>query len=115
MRRVCFQLQVQPAVLDEYIARHSPVSPAMLREIAASGRRNYSIFVRPDGLLIGYFEVDDLDASAAYLAASPIAADWEAQMAPYFDGIGGRPDQSFQTLTEVFNLDDQLAAAPAAD
>jgi L-rhamnose mutarotase len=109
MTRVCFQLQVEPSVLDAYIDRHSPVSPEMLREIAASGRTNYSIFVRPDGLLIGYFEVDDLESSAAYLAASRVAADWEAQMAPFF-GLDARPDQSFTSLTEVFNLDDQLAA-----
>ena len=42
MTRVCFQLQVDPDRLDEYRRRHAAVWPEMLRELAASGRRNYS-------------------------------------------------------------------------
>jgi L-rhamnose mutarotase len=115
MTRVCFQLQVRPDRLDEYRARHAAVWPSMLREIEASGRRNYSLFLRPDGLLTGYFETDDQAASDAYLAASPTAAEWELEMAPFFDGLDGRPDQGFQALDEIFNLDDQLAATDRAD
>lgn len=108
MTRVCFQLQVRPSMLAEYQRRHSPVSPEMLREIAASGRTNYSLFVRPDGLLIGYYETEDVAASDAYLAKSDIAAAWEAEMAPFFDSLDGRADQAAQLLPEIFNLDDQL-------
>ncbi|MCU1509072.1 MAG: L-rhamnose mutarotase [Glaciihabitans sp.] len=111
MQRVCIQLQVRPERLDEYRARHAAVWPEMLREIAASGRRNYSLFLRDDGLLTGYFETDDLEASAAYLATSEVAARWEAQMAEFFGLDDGRPDQNFVQLPEVFNLEDQLAAA----
>ena len=114
MMRVCFQLQVRHDRLDEYRTRHAAVRPSMLREIAASGRRNYSLFLRPDGLLVGYFETDDLAASDAYLAASPTAAEWEAEMAPFFAGLDGRPDQGFLALPEIFNLDDQLVAADSA-
>ena len=48
--RVCFQLQVKPEMLADYVARHSPVRADMLAEIAASGRRNYSLFLAEDGL-----------------------------------------------------------------
>lgn len=109
--RVCFSLQVQPDLLDEYIARHTPVWPEMLAEIAASGRRNYSLFLAEGGRLIGYYEVDDDDAAQAYLAASPVAARWEAEMARFFVGLEGRPDQAAAPLTEIFNLHDQLAAS----
>lgn len=109
--RICFQLRVRPERLDEYRARHAAVWPRMLREIEASGRRNYSIFLRDDGLLIGYFETDDAAASDAYLASSPVAAEWEAEMAPFFASLDGRPDQGFTQLTEIFNLADQLASA----
>ena len=68
--RVCFQLQVDPALLDEYIERHTPVWPEMLAEIAAAGRRNYSLFLGEGGRLIGYYETDDDAAAQAYLAAS---------------------------------------------
>lgn len=109
--RVCFSLQVQPDLLDEYVARHTPVWPEMLAEIAASGRRNYSLFLGEGGRLIGYYEVDDDDAAQAYLAASPVAARWEAEMARFFVGLEGRPDQAATPLTEIFNLHDQLAAS----
>jgi L-rhamnose mutarotase len=109
MTRVAFQLQVRPELLDEYLARHSPVWPEMLAEIAAAGRRNYSLFLADGGRLTGYYEVDDDAAAQAYLAASAVAARWEAEMSRFFVGLDGRPDQAATALTEVFNLEDQLA------
>lgn len=123
--RVCFQLQVDPARLDEYRERHAAVWPEMLRAIADSGRRNYSLFLRPDGLLIGYYETDDDDASQRALELDARTAAWESEMAPFFVSLdGSRPDQGAPRLDEVFNLEAQLAAlapeptdqaAPAAD
>ncbi|KQP68549.1 MULTISPECIES: L-rhamnose mutarotase [Microbacterium] len=113
-KRVCFQLTVRPDLLDEYIARHTPVWPEMLAEIAASGRRNYSLFLGEGGRLIGYYETDDDEAAQAYLAGSEVAARWEAEMGRFFVGLEGRPDQAATPLTEVFNLHDQLTAAQAA-
>ena len=112
--RVCFTLHVRSDRLDEYRARHAAVWPEMLGEIEASGRRNYSIFLAEDGTLIGYFETDDLQASEDYLAASEIAARWEADMAPFFADLDGRPDQGFTRIPEIFNLSDQLASASTA-
>jgi L-rhamnose mutarotase len=103
--RVGFQLQIDPTRIDEYVERHTRVWPRMLAEITASGRRNYTIFLRPDGTLFGYFEVDDLAASTAYLAASETAAEWEAESAGFFTQLDGRPDQAFVELREVFHLD----------
>jgi len=111
--RVCFQLTVRPELLDEYIDRHTPVWPEMLAEIAASGRRNYSLFLGDGGRLIGYYETDDDEAAQAYLAASEVAARWEAEMGRFFVGLEGRPDQAATPLTEIFNLHDQLTAAQA--
>lgn len=110
MTRVAFHLQVRPELLDEYLARHSPVRAEMLAEIAAAGRRNYSLFLGDAGRLIGYYETDDDAAAQAYLAASPIAARWEDEMGRFFLDLDGRPDQAATTLTEVFHLEDQLAA-----
>ncbi|WP_430647928.1 L-rhamnose mutarotase [Agromyces sp. GXS1127] len=110
-QRVCFQLQVDPARLDEYRERHAAVWPDMLRAIEASGRRNYSLFLREDGLLIGYYEVEDDDAAQAALANDPRTAPWEAEMAEFFVALdGARPDQGAPRLPEVFHLEDQLAA-----
>lgn len=111
MTRVAFQLQVRPELLDEYLERHSPVRPEMLAEIAAAGRRNYSLFLGPQGVLFGCYETDDDAAAQAYLAQSEIAARWEAEMARFFIGLDGRPDQAATPLTEVFHLETQLTAA----
>ncbi len=113
-KRVCFQLVVRPELLDEYIERHTPVWPDMLAEIAAAGRRNYSLFLGDGGRLIGYYETDDDEAAQAYLANSEVAARWEAEMGRFFVGLDGRPDQAATPLAEIFNLHDQLTAAQAA-
>lgn len=113
--RVCFQLQVHPELLDEYLARHSPIWPEMLAEISAAGRRNYSLFVGDGGTLIGYYETDDDAAAQVYLAQSEVATRWEAEMSRFFVGVDGRPDQAATPLTEVFNLAEQLSAAASDD
>ena len=108
MKRICFQLQVKPERLAEYRDRHAAVWPSMLLAIADSGRRNYSLFLRDDGMLIGYYETDDDAASQRALDADPRTAPWEAEMADFFVAIDGRPDQAAPRLTEIFNLADQL-------
>lgn len=115
MTRVCFQLRVDPDRLDEYRRRHAAVWPEMLRELEASGRHNYSLFLRPDGLLIGYYETDSVADSDAHLAVSRVAASWEEHMADLFVGRSGRADWTATVLEEVFHLADQLAEANQAD
>lgn len=110
LTRVAFQLQIRPEMIEEYVARHTPVRAEMLAEIAASGRRNYTLFLADEGRLIGYYETDDEEASRAYLASSEVAARWETEMAPFFVGLTGRVDQVVEPLVEVFHLADQLAA-----
>jgi L-rhamnose mutarotase len=113
MARYCFLLQVRPELLDEYRQRHAAVWPDMLEALASSGWRNYSIFARPDGLLVGYVEADDLAAAQRAMAATEVNARWQADMSTYFTGPDGRgparPDESFLLLEEIFNLDEQLA------
>ncbi|WP_173922675.1 L-rhamnose mutarotase [Agromyces sp. Marseille-P2726] len=109
MERVCFQLQVKPERLDEYRARHEAVWPSMLAAIEASGRSNYSLFLREDGLLIGYYETDDDQASQRALEKDARTTAWEREMAGFFVALDGRADQDALRLTEVFHLEDQLA------
>ena len=112
MQRVCFQLQVRPDRLEEYQARHAAVWPEMLRALADNGWHNYSLFLRPDGLLIGYFETPSLQAAQAGMAATEVNARWQAEMAGFFEDLGeARPDTGFVQLEEIFHLEDQLAAA----
>ena len=111
MDRVCFQLQVRPDRIEEYKERHRAVWPDMLRALRDTGWHNYSLFLRPDGLLIGYVETPSLEAAQAGMAATEVNARWQAEMAEFFVDLGNaRPDTGFLQLEEVFHLEDQLAA-----
>jgi L-rhamnose mutarotase len=111
MMRVCFELRVRPELIEEYVEVHRAVWPRMLRAIERSGRRNYSLFLREDGLLIGYYETDDDAESARRLREDPDTAEWEAAAVRYFEALPGtRPDQGAPVLREVFHLEDQLVA-----
>jgi len=112
MPRYCFTLQVRPDLIEEYVERHRAVWPEMLAALAETGWRDYSLFLRADGLLVGVVESDDLAAAQAAMARTDVNARWQAEMAPYFtwpDNSDGRaPDEGFVPLREVFNLEDQL-------
>ncbi len=106
--RVCFQLQVRPERLTEYRQRHAAVWPEMLQALAATGWHNYSLFLRDDGLLIGYFETDDLAASLQGMAETEVNGRWQAEMAPMFTDLDTTPDEGFLRLDEIFHLQSQL-------
>jgi L-rhamnose mutarotase len=79
MQRVAFLMRIRPGTEEEYHRRHAEVWPSMLAELKAAGCRNYSIF-RTGLQLFAYLEVVDLDHYRAYLAHSPVAAQWETFM-----------------------------------
>jgi L-rhamnose mutarotase len=109
MRRVCFTLQVRPEHLDEYRRRHAAVWPEMLVALRDAGWHDYSLFLREDGLLVGYFLTEDLEAAQAAMAATDVNRRWQAEMAPFFAGDANGL-RGIQVLEEVFNLDAQLGA-----
>lgn len=100
--RACFLLQVRPDRLDEYRERHGAVWPEMLAALRESGWRNYSLFLRDDGMLVGYVECDDFEAARQAMNTQEVNARWQAEMTPFF---GDRPDLSLERLEEVFHLD----------
>ena len=110
LRRVCFQLQVKPGHIESYRVAHTAVWRDMLEALHATGWRNYSIFLRDDGLVIGYFETADLQANLEGMAKTEVNARWQAAMAEHFVALDVPADQAFLYLDEVFNLEDQLAA-----
>lgn len=109
MNRYCFVLQVKRDRVSEYRERHALVWPEMLGALHDTGWTNYSLFLRPDGLLVGYVEAEDLDASVHAMSRLAVNTRWQAEMAEFFESIEDRrPDEGFQLLDEVFNLDAQL-------
>ena len=99
-------LRVRPDRVPEYRARHAAVWPAMLEALRAAGWRNYSIFLRDDGTLVGYLECDDFAASQAAMRATDVNARWQAEMAPFFElDRAATPDAAMTPLPEIFHLD----------
>ena len=102
--RVCFQLRINLAKAEEYKMRHTVVWPEMLAALAESGWNNYSLFLAPDGMLIGYLECEDFSRCLELMAATEVNTRWQASMAEFFVGLEGAPDEGMRPLEEVFHL-----------
>ena len=107
MKRIGFLLKVRPDRLEEYAKEHEHVWEEMLAALRKHGWHNYSIFMRDDGTLFGYFETPDtFQAALDGMAKEEINAKWQAHMAPYFENLGGKhADEGMLELREVFHLD----------
>jgi L-rhamnose mutarotase len=75
----------------------------MLAALREAGWSNYSLFLSPDGLLVGYLETDDFEAAQAAMERTDVNARWQAEMAEFFEQ--GRPDHAMERLEEIFHLE----------
>ena len=106
MERICFLLKVKPDRLEEYKRRHQAVWTEMLDALRETGWRNYSLFLREDGLLVGYLETPDFQQALAGMAAREVNLRWQRKMAPFFESLEGRrADEGMTRLPMVFHLD----------
>ena len=92
--------------MGEYRERHAAVWPEMREALSATGWRNYSLFLSPSGMVIGYLECDDFEAARRAMEATDVNARWQAEMAEYFQDLEDRrPDEGLLQLDEIFHLD----------
>ena len=112
VERMCFQLQVKPERIEDYRRIHAAVWPEMLTALHASGWRNYSLFLRPDGLVIGYFEADDADVAQALMSAQTVNTRWQSVTSELF--VDGESSSALVSLPEVFHLVDERGGAGSA-
>ena len=107
MKRVGFILKVRQDKLEEYKRHHRAVWPEMLGALRRTGWHNYSLFMRDDGLLFGYFETpESFQVALAGMSQEEINKKWQDFMAPYFENLSGtHADESMVELEEVFHLD----------
>lgn len=104
MKRACFLLQLKEDLIEEYREAHD-VWPEMLAAISEAGFRNYSLFIRPDGLIVGYFEADDPQAALETLGQTEVNARWQENMARFFSaGSGDLQEGGPEWLEEYFHL-----------
>jgi L-rhamnose mutarotase len=107
MNRVGFILKVKADKLEEYKQHHKAVWPEMQAALTRTGWHNYSLFMRDDGLLFGYFETPESFQSALDgMSKEDVNARWQEFMAPYFEDLSGKhADEGMLQLEEVFHLD----------
>jgi L-rhamnose mutarotase len=101
-QRSAFVLRVRPDKIDEYVGAHRTVWPEMLEALRSAGIRNYSIF-RAGNEVFGYFEADDLAATARYLDGAEVSRRWQDHMAGLLEERV--PDAGPPPLEEIFRLD----------
>ena len=78
----------------------------MMDALRETGWTNYSLFLAPDGLLVGYLETEDFDAALRGMASKEINARWQASMSEFFEGGDtAAADEQMSPLEEVFHLD----------
>lgn len=105
MPRICFVLQVKPELLMEYKVRHRAVWPEMLQALQETGWNNYSLFLREDGLLVGYLETEDFEQARAGMASREVNERRQREMSKFFMRPQGLlPDQAMAPLEEVFHI-----------
>ncbi|MGB6200092.1 MAG: L-rhamnose mutarotase [Candidatus Acidiferrales bacterium] len=105
LKRVCFLLKVKPDRLEEYKRRHADVWPEMREALHKAGWYNYSLFLREDGLLVGYVETPDFSRAIEQMAVTDVNHRWQTEMADFFESASGRrADEQLSSLAEVFHL-----------
>jgi L-rhamnose mutarotase len=106
LQRICFVLYVKRDRLEEYKRRHRDVWPEMLNALRETGWSNYSLFLRDDGMLVGYLETESFERARAGMAGREVNEHWQREMADFFVQTAGLlPDRAMQPLEEVFHLD----------
>lgn len=113
MARYCLVSRVRPDRLEEYRRLHEQVWPELLEALVDAGWRNYSLFLRADGTLIGYVEAEDLTLAQQRVAQTDVNRRWQAVASELF--VTDRPpDQAWELVPEVFHLESQLQSHRAS-
>jgi L-rhamnose mutarotase len=77
----------------------------MREALAGTGWHNYSLFLREDGMLIGYLETPDFEKARAGMDVLEVNERWQKEMKPFFAAPKGRPDENMVPLEEIFHLE----------
>ena len=106
---ICFKVKSEK--IAEYKERHDAVWEELLEALRRHGWRNYSLFMRGDGLVFGYFEpVESYEASVAGVEAEEIDKKWKEWNKSHFEPTRFETLDSWIEghvieLEEVFHLD----------
>lgn len=100
MERIAFVMKVKPGYEEEYMRRHTQVSPALLELFKTVGICHYSIFM--DGnQLFACLESEDYQAARERMKKEPAYNEWQEFMKPLMLEVGENHSTS-KFIKEVF-------------
>ncbi|MBI2720318.1 MAG: L-rhamnose mutarotase [Rhizobiales bacterium] len=109
MQRMGHVISLEPSVIAEYKRIHRAVWPEILRAIADSNIRNYTIFLRePENLLFAYWEYhgSDYAADMARIRQAPRMQEWWNITDPMQKPFATRqPGEWWASMEDVFHTD----------
>ena len=101
MKQVCFLLRLKRDRIDDYLKAHQ-VWPELLDVMREAGIRNYSLFLREDGMVVGCLEAENPEESLRKVAETEVSRRWEDGMAEYFEDDGGGVEER---LRQYFHME----------
>ena len=109
MQRMGRVITLKPDIVDEYKRIHEAVWPEVLKAIADSNIRNYTIFLKePENMLFAYWEYhgDDFDADMAKMGHAPRMKEWWKITDPMQVPLGTRKEgEWWAEMEDVFHTD----------
>jgi len=109
MQRYGSMIGLKPEAIAEYKRLHAAVWPEVLKQIAGSNIRNYSIYLKePENVMFAYYEYHgtDHDADMKAMAADPKTQEWWAVCSPLQAPLDTRkPGEWWAGMEEVFHTD----------
>ena len=109
MERMCRIIKIKPEIIPRYKRIHAAVWPEILKAIADSNVRNYSIFLRePENLLISYWEYHGADYAKDMIdiKKAPRMQEWWDMTDPMQVPLETRSDgEWWVTAQSVFHTD----------
>ena len=104
MERGCFLLRVKKDKVKEYLSAHE-VWPEMKDALRKAGIMNYSLFIQPDGMVVGYIEAENLKRSLEAVGNTDVNSRWQEHMAKFFEsGSGDMEEGGLVWLQQYFHL-----------
>ncbi len=103
MKRVCFTLQLKKDRIQDYLTAHQ-VWPELEEAMSEAGLRNFLMFIRADGLLVGYFTAEDPEGSLRRLEQTEVSRRWEQGMAEYFELAEDSEEPKLYWLDHYYTL-----------
>ena len=99
-------MKVREDKLEEYKEHHKRVWPELLEAHRRTDWHNYSLYMREDGLVFGYFETpESYQAAVDAIEQEEINTKWDEFMEPYLEAINTATGEIMMELEEVFHLD----------